>query len=214
MDDDVDPDLLELLRQRLGMASQQSDEVSSDTGVLKDAKHIYDNAVDVSIDMYGTKGAAASIYTAMQQRAYSTDSWAQHPLHPKQNEGFSDLDIVNFIFTMDLLNFSFWSELDAEQRYQVEYRGQRWTGYNSLVACLRRAIDGGVPITTPRFWTTPKCSRETMEMVFYSVTNERIPLLDERMAILREAGDVLHEVFGDPTDHSDANEEPSDKEVQ
>ena len=33
-----------------------------------------------------------------------------------------------------------------------------------------------------------------MEMVFYSVTNERIPLMDERMAILREAGDVLHEV--------------------
>ncbi|KAI7498394.1 hypothetical protein KC367_g5090 [Hortaea werneckii] len=214
MDDDVDPDLVELLRQRLGMASQQSDEVSGDTGVLKDAKHIYDNAVDVSIDMYGTKGAAASIYTAMQQQAYSTDSWAQHPLHPKQSEGFSDLDIVNFIFTMDLLNFSFWSELDAEERYQVEYRGQRWTGYNSLVACLRRALDGNVPITTPRFWTTPKCSRETMEMVFYSVTNERIPLMDERMAILREAGDVLHEIFGDSDDHVDAKEISSDKEVE
>ncbi|KAI7403277.1 hypothetical protein KC336_g14261 [Hortaea werneckii] len=214
MDDDVDPDLVELLRQRLGMASQQSDEVSGDTGVLKDAKHIYDNAVDVSIDMYGTKGAAASIYTAMQQQAYSTDSWAQHPLHPKQSEGFSDLDIVNFIFTMDLLNFSFWSELDAEERYQVEYRGQRWTGYNSLVACLRRALDGNVPITTPRFWTTPKCSRETMEMVFYSVTNERIPLMDARMAILREAGDVLHEIFGDSDDHIDAKEISSDKEVE
>lgn len=32
-DDDIDLDLLDLLRQRFGMSNQQSDEVSSDTGM-------------------------------------------------------------------------------------------------------------------------------------------------------------------------------------
>ena len=43
----------------------------------------------------------------MQERAYSTQTWSQHELHPKQSEGFSEVDIVNFVFTMDLLNFSY-----------------------------------------------------------------------------------------------------------
>ncbi len=56
--------------------------------------------------MYGTKAAAGSIYKAMQERGYSTQAWSEHVLHPKQIEGFSEIHVVNFIFTMDLLNFS------------------------------------------------------------------------------------------------------------
>ena len=76
------------------------------TGVLRDAEYIYNNSIDVSIDMYGTKGAADSVYSAMQQRGYSTQTWGEHDLHPTRREGFSDVDIVNFVFTLDLLNFS------------------------------------------------------------------------------------------------------------
>jgi hypothetical protein len=76
-------------------------------GVLRDAEYIYGNAIDVSIDMYGTKAAAASIFTIMHQRGYSTQAWGEHELHPTQQQGFSDVDIVNFVFTMDLLNFSY-----------------------------------------------------------------------------------------------------------
>jgi len=56
--------------------------------------------------MRGTQAAAASIYQAMRERGYSTDTWGQHELHPKRSEGFSAVDMVNFVFTMDLLNFS------------------------------------------------------------------------------------------------------------
>lgn len=88
----------------------------------------------------------------------------------------------------------FWSELDESERYQVLYRGKRWTGYNSLVACLRRALDEGTPITTPRFWRSQQCSDDVLAHVFRSATNEQIPLLEERIAVLRDAGDVLREV--------------------
>jgi hypothetical protein len=56
--------------------------------------------------MYGTKSAAMLIYKVMQERVYSTATWSQHELHPKLTEAFSELDMLNFIFTMDLLNFS------------------------------------------------------------------------------------------------------------
>ncbi|KAK3686776.1 hypothetical protein LTR37_019491 [Vermiconidia calcicola] len=198
-DDEADPELLELLRETLGLGKKKAqDEVSTDTGVLRDAEYIYTNAIDVSIDMYGSKGAAASIYSTMQDRGYSTETWGQHELHPRLGDGFSDVDMVNFIFTMDLLNFSFWSELSDEERYQVDHRGKRWTGYNSLVACLQRALEEEIPITTPKFWIEQSCADGVLRHVFRSATNEEIPLLDKRIAILREAGEILGESFGDP----------------
>ncbi|CAK3991233.1 Hypothetical predicted protein [Lecanosticta acicola] len=202
-DDEADPELLELLRQSLGISQPTHGEVSSDTGVLRDAEYIYSNAIDVSIDMYGTKAAAAEIYKTMQEKSYSTETWSEHELHPKMSEGFTELDIVNFVFTMDLLNFSFWSELSSEERFQVEYRGKRWTGYNSLVASLRRALDESIPITTPRYWRTRGFTDDVLQHVFRSATAEPIPLLEQRMSILREAGDVLRESFGDETDGED-----------
>lgn len=75
-------------------------------GVLRDAEHIYNNAIDVLVDMYGTKAAAAEIYRSMQEKSYSTETWSQHELHPKMSEGFDEVAILNFVFTMDLLNFS------------------------------------------------------------------------------------------------------------
>ena len=57
-----------------------------------------------------TKAAAAMIYEQMQKKEYSTKTWSAHELHPKAK----DESTVAFIFTMDLLNFSFWSELDDE----------------------------------------------------------------------------------------------------
>ena len=75
--------------------------------MLRDAEYVYNNAIDVSVDMHGTKAAASSIYSAMQERNYSTQTWSEHELHPTREDGFSDVDLVNFIFTIDLLNFSY-----------------------------------------------------------------------------------------------------------
>lgn len=127
----------------------------------------------------------------MQTKAYSTSTWSSHSLHPQGK----DNSTVDFIFTMDLLNFSFWSELDNKHRFTVEYRGKRWTGYWSLVALLQRALDEGIPITCPYFYADPQiCTDKLLSYVFRSATAETIPLLQERIACLREAGGVLCEV--------------------
>lgn len=137
-DDEADPELLALLRQSLGLGHGSSTARPS-TGVLKSAEYICDNAIDVAISPDGTKAAAETVWRLMQQKQYSTETWSSHNLHPQAK----DETTVDFIFTMNLLNFSFWSELPPENRFAVEYRGRRWTGYWSLVAALQRALDEG-----------------------------------------------------------------------
>lgn len=141
-DDEADPELVELLRQHIQGRLRMSEE--PETGVLQDAEYVYDNSIDVAVDMRSTKNAAAAIYDAMQKKSYSTATWSEHELHPKPDGGEAT---VAFIFTMDLLNFSFWSELPDDKRFAIEYRGKKWTGYWSLVAALQRALEEGKSVS-------------------------------------------------------------------
>lgn len=55
----------------------------------------------------------------------------------------------------------------------------------------------GHPITTPDFWHDhDACPDSLLSHIFRSATLEPIPLLDDRISILREAGKVLHTQFG------------------
>lgn len=52
-----------------------------------------------------------------------------------------------------------------------------------------------IPITTPSFYADElECPNEKLAYVFRSSTEEEIPLLQERIDCLREAGRVLEEV--------------------
>ena len=212
-DDEPDLELLELLRKSLGLGPKDAS-APPETKVLQHAEFIYNNSIDVALDMRSTKRAAIVVWEAMQQQSYSTKTWSEHELHPKSK----DESTVNFIFTMDLLNFSFWSEKSQEERFTVDYKGKKWTGYWSLVAALQRALDEGrvnshlsadlkicyinftliwleIPITTPSFWANEKeCTEDVLRNVFRSATDEEIPLFSDRVACLREAGQVIEEV--------------------
>ncbi|KAL8782396.1 MAG: hypothetical protein Q9213_005399 [Squamulea squamosa] len=185
-------ELLSLLRQSLGIGGESSPK-PPDTKVLNGAKHVYDHSIDVAIDMHGTKAAAAQIWTLMQEKQYSLKTWSDHSLHPKKKNEAA----VNFIFLMDLLNFCFWSDSpDPQQRFAIEYQGQQWTGYWSLVAAIHRALEEEIPITMPSFWINDtECTDDVLKHVFRSTTLEPIPLLEERIACIREAGRILLEKF-------------------
>jgi hypothetical protein len=189
-DDEHDQELLDLLRKSLGLGPKDPS-APPETRVLQNAEFICNNSVDVALDMRHTKLAAIEILKQMQEKGYSTKTWSEHELHPKSQ----DESTVNFIFTMDILNFSFWSEKSEEERFSVRYRDRRWTGYWSLVAALQRALDDGIPITTPTFWANEEeCTEEVLRNVFRSDTEEEIPMFEERVRCLREAGRVIEEV--------------------
>ncbi|KAK2788849.1 hypothetical protein FQN53_003036 [Emmonsiellopsis sp. PD_33] len=192
-DDEADPELLELLRQSLGLGRPTKSGPPLDTKVLSGAQHVFDNSIDVALDPFRTKAAAETIWQLMQKKQYSTKKWAEHELHPKTK----DESTVDFIFTMDLLNFSFWSEeKDEPRQFAIEYRGKRWKGYWSIVAALQRALDEEIPITSSDFWQNEdECTEEVLRHVFRSATDEEIPLFQERMECLREAGKVLYDKY-------------------
>ena len=195
-DDEADQDLLELLRQHLGMGPKDAN-APPETGVLSDAQYVCDNSLDVALDFSGTRAAAEHIYQQMTARKYSTKTWSEHQLHPKLDESNAE-DTLNFIFTVDLLNFSFWCENDDHEdgRFAVEYAEKTWTGYWALVACLQRALDESVPITSPSFWHDPEeCTDEVLEQVFRSSTSTSIPMMIERISMLREASEILCKNF-------------------
>ena len=191
-DDEADPELLALLAQSLGL-NGRSTPPPPRIRVLQDAEYIYDNSTDVAIDMRGTKAAAISVYNLMQEKSYRAGTWSEHELHPQAKDESS----VDFIFLMDLLNFSFWSEgSDPDDGFAVDWQGKRRTGYRSLVACIQRALAEGLPITTPQFWTnTAVCTDDVLRNVFRSDTATSIPLLEDRIQCMREAGNILKEKF-------------------
>ncbi|KAL9622554.1 MAG: hypothetical protein Q9160_003051 [Pyrenula sp. 1 TL-2023] len=190
-DDEADPELLALLRQSVGIGVPSTPSPPN-TMVLESAEFIYDNAIDVAIDASGTKAAAGLVWSLMKEQQYSAKTWSSHELHPQDK----NRDTVDFIFTMDLLNFSFWSSLPPDDRFAVEYRGRRWVGYWSLVASLQRALDEDIPITSSDFWQNElECNEELLCYIFRSATGEQMPMIPERLACLREAGRVLYDKF-------------------
>lgn len=160
--------------------------------VRKSAKFIADNAQYVSVDQAACQHVAEQIYNQIQHQQYSTHTWATHRL----NQRCKLLDVagqVDWVFTVDTLNFSFWSDRETSQRYTVEYDGERYTGYWSLCAAINRALDEGIPITTPSFWRSDGFDLDVCAYVFRSCTDEQIPLLEQRLEVLKEAGTVLTE---------------------
>lgn len=164
--------------------------LSCNMNVVESAKYIAENSAYVQVVEEKCKHAARSIHSSLIEHPYSTESWSHHPLNPKGK----DRSTVDWIFVVDLLNFSFWSNVDdldtgrpESDRFTVRYRGNSYTGYWSLVAAVNRALDSGIPFTSPEFWR----KRLTLEMlgdVFKSDTKEQIPLLAERYQVLKEAG--------------------------
>jgi hypothetical protein len=89
----------------------------------------------------------------MRAVAYTPRAWRDQPLHyvppePYQ-EGHPDTKkALDWIFLVNTLNFSFWSELERGQgAYAVEWREtwdaprrRLWHGYHALVAAIDRCV--------------------------------------------------------------------------
>lgn len=96
-------------------------------------------------------------------------------------------DVCNYCLLIDALNFCFWSD----QPWEVSFRGRTWTRTPAMEASLTRAIE------RDRQWLTADRWAEADENALTEVFAGRgmIPLLDQRVAVLRETGAVLRDQF-------------------
>src|SRR3989344_4070821 len=94
---------------------------------------------------------------------------------------------IEFIGVQNSIQFCFIDE-QTGQKFDAEYprgSGKVWRGSYAMTACLKRALDEGVPILDPGF-----LGALTIEQVrkLFEPVNTPIPLLEERLACLSSVG--------------------------
>ncbi|CAL7949951.1 unnamed protein product [Xylocopa violacea] len=140
---------------------------------------------NVFVEEEGIKNLACAVLEGLKDKTISVDNFSQNAFHPSSE----DPKAVDWIFVLDTLNFSFWSHKNSPTRWCVN--GQ--SGYFALCAAIKRAIDEGKPIVDPKYYS--EITRPEAEYIFRGDNETSIPLLDERVKCLREAGKVLLEKY-------------------
>jgi hypothetical protein len=93
---------------------------------------------------------------------------------------------AEWIFVLDTLNHCFWPETNS-CRWQFDYGKETLSGYWALAASLKGAMEKGIPLH--RAETLATLDRATLSHIFQG--RGKIPLFEERLQNLREAGRVL-----------------------
>ncbi|KAJ3504111.1 hypothetical protein NLJ89_g8111 [Agrocybe chaxingu] len=192
----------------------EQDDARHHNPVIETSKYAFKATDLVQINDEGVKHAAKHIRQRLLVESYTPRTWRTHPLHICPPEPYDPDDpltksVLDWIFLISSLNFSFWSEKEGRSdRYGVEWLAG-WdskerkvhTGYWSLVAALDRgaSLEEDIPITDPRFYSSETlCPDSLIEHVFREAkqSTESIPLLKERIAVMREVGFILCNSFG------------------
>ncbi|XP_055978500.1 queuosine 5'-phosphate N-glycosylase/hydrolase [Sorex fumeus] len=158
-------------------------------GPRESARLVAERSRDVRVDAEGVRGVAERLRAAAAEPALSLGGWkALHELNPRA----ADEEAANWVFLVDTLNFSFWTEPDA-RKCLVRYKGREYSGYWALCAAVNRALDEGIPITSASYYAT--VTLDQVRHVLRSDTEVPMPLIEERHRILNETGKILLEKF-------------------
>lgn len=143
-------------------------------GVRTGARWVVGRARHVRID----PAALASVAERLAGGAFSVPDW---------NDRYHFADgtrlTANYVLALDALNFCFW----GEPRWRITYRGETLDSYWALAAALKRAVEADRAILHARNWS----ALTRAELARILAGEGEIPLLEERLANLREAGDWL-----------------------
>jgi len=99
-------------------------------------------------------------------------------------------EVIDFFFLNNSINFAF-TDFQTKEKFVSFYKGKPWRGALGMTACLRRAVDGGIPILEGEF--LKNISKEQMKKIMKGETE--IPMLKERYEIFREVGEVLTQKY-------------------
>ncbi|XP_020822586.1 queuosine 5'-phosphate N-glycosylase/hydrolase [Phascolarctos cinereus] len=145
---------------------------------------------DVFVEKAGVDRVAEMLLEKVPGREFGLGGWKSlHELNPQA----ADEDAVNWVFVVDTLNFSFWSEQE-DRKCAVKYKGKMYSGYWALCAAIHRALDEGIPLTRASYYAT--VTLDQLQHILRSDTDVPMPLIEERHQILNETGKILLEKFG------------------
>ena len=145
----------------------------------------------IKCNPHGVDKVSELIYKAIAKDGFGRKIWEKHELNPSRTQ--NEQELINWIFLVDTLNFSFWPDEGAVKFGVKDHHGKLQTGYWSLCAAVNRAMKVGIPVTDAEFMSN--CTLEQMETVLRSDTEGKIPLLKERVEAVNQAGTMLLERY-------------------
>ena len=93
---------------------------------------------------------------------------------------------VFYLLILDSLNFCFWAP-KGKAKWEIDYGGERLSGYFALAAALKRAFEMGTPLTNAEYLA--RLSPGELKRLLGG--RGELQLLDRRCEILNELGEVL-----------------------
>lgn len=99
-------------------------------------------------------------------------------------------ETIDFILTVSSIDTAF-TDFKYHIKFQVEYAGRTWSDSDALFACMKRALEQGLPILEGGFLA--RVTRPELERIF--AANIELPMLDEKMQILHQVGTMLCEKY-------------------
>ncbi|SPD75960.1 conserved hypothetical protein [uncultured Desulfobacterium sp.] len=96
------------------------------------------------------------------------------------------VETVAYLLVLDTINFCFWP-MPGEPRWEIESEGQWLSGYYALAACLKKAVEAGIPITEARYLS--RLSLNDLNQLLGG--RGRLQLMEERLKNLNELGRIL-----------------------
>lgn len=141
------------------------------------------------------KVVAQSEHVSINEEAlkkWSNDFRPDHVNHwlneaPFDIRTLSTRERLHYLLVFNSISFSYW----ADQKWKIDYRGQRIDGAYGMIGALGRGIEDGVPVTD--FSYLADISEDDLE---YLLRGENtIPLFEIRLATLREIGRVVRDRF-------------------
>jgi hypothetical protein len=90
---------------------------------------------------------------------------------------------IDFSMVGDCIDFAF-TDFKTHEKFQVDYAGQHWSDSDAMFACIKRAMDAGIPFLDGNYLA--KITKMDLAGLFRG--NIEMPMLDERVVILRQVG--------------------------
>jgi hypothetical protein len=150
--------------------------------VLPSCWEVLEHSKDVDLDLK----AISNLVADSSQLEISPLTFGPAPYH------FFDSTAVTaeWLFLLDTVNHCFWPDVDSPC-WTVHYKNEELSGYWALAASLKRAMEEGFSIH--RATTLVELESKTLAHIFRGRGN--IPLFEERLQNLRQAGQVLLDRF-------------------
>ncbi|XP_076350562.1 queuosine 5'-phosphate N-glycosylase/hydrolase isoform X2 [Tachypleus tridentatus] len=129
------------------------------------------------------------IQEVFSKQEFTIKSWKEHELNPKT----MDNKAIDWIFFTDSLNFSFWGE-DENKQCKITFNNKSYSGWWAFCAAVNRALKEGIPSCDPKYYSA--MTEEQLKYILRSDTEIEMPLLEKRLYVAHEVGNVLIKRFG------------------